>query len=123
MDKGQSEELLDTFIEEFESSIILKDAGRMKSATILASKALFALCDHIILTKYGKFPKNHSERFRILEFKEPKIYSKVNAVWSKYTDTYSKPTEKESYNILIKTITEIIKDERIDTKIKTFSKR
>jgi hypothetical protein len=53
---------------------MLKNAHRMKSAVILASKALFAFCDYIIFSKYGKLPKNHAERFRILELKETKIY-------------------------------------------------
>ncbi len=102
---------------------MLKNAHRMKSAVILASKALFALCDYIIFSKYGKLPKNHAERFRILELKETKIYLKVNEVWSKYTDTYSKPSDEEAYNILIKTIIEIAKNEGINTKTITFPKR
>ena len=119
----QAKELKDTFIEELESARILEKSNRMKSATILASKALFALCDYIIFIKYQKLPKNHAERFRILELKEPKIYSSVNKAWSKYTDTYSKPSEKESYNILIKSIMEIAENEGINIKTKAIPKK
>ena len=114
----ESEELKKTFLEEFDSARLLKDKGRMKSAVILLSKALFALCDYIIIEKHKRLPKNHSERFRILEKKEPKIYSEVNRVWSGYTDTYSKPSDKESYALLRQAINHISENERLDQEIK-----
>lgn len=114
----QEDELKNTFIEEYTSSEILKDMGKLKSSVILVSKSLFALCDYLIFIKYKKLPKNHSERFRILELKEPLIYKEVDAIWSRYTDTYSKPSNKEAYGMLKNTIIKISKDEIIDKEIK-----
>lgn len=115
----QLKELEGTFIEEYESAKVLEDLKKSKSATILLSKALFALLDYIILSKYANLPKNHTERFRILENKEPQIYSLVDSVWSKYTNTYSKPSSKESITLLKNVIIEVIeKNEGISKEIK-----
>jgi predicted nucleotidyltransferase len=92
----QKKNLQDTFVEEYESALLLQKAGKKKATTILLSKALFALVDFIIYTKYTKLSKNHGERFRILEQKEKELYNKVDSVWSKYTDTYSKPSTEEA---------------------------
>jgi len=83
-----------------------------KSPSLLISKSLFALCDYIIYKKYGKLPKNHSERFRILEVRERAIFAEVDLVWSKYTETYSKPSGEESYKMLYEAIKRIIKNEK-----------
>lgn len=115
----QLKELEETFIEEYESAKLLEGLKKDKSTTILLSKALFALLDYIILAKYNNLPKNHTERFRILENKEPKTYSLVDSVWSKYTNTYSKPSSKESINLLKNVIMEVVKkNERISEEIK-----
>ena len=50
----QQNELKDTFIEEYESACLLNEKKSLKSALILFSKALFALCDYIIFVKYKK---------------------------------------------------------------------
>ncbi|MFH1054096.1 MAG: hypothetical protein V1740_06780 [Candidatus Woesearchaeota archaeon] len=67
------EELVNTFKEEYEGGIEQFEKQRYKNATILLSKSLFALCDMIILNKLRKLPKNHGERFRILEDHFPKM--------------------------------------------------
>lgn len=114
----QKDELKKTFIEEYSSAKILKEMNKLKSALILISKSLFALCDYIIFKRYSSLPKNHSERFRILELKEKKIYERVDSIWSKYTDTYSKPSNEESYKLLNKVIKDIVKNEELDKEIK-----
>ncbi|MBI5797499.1 hypothetical protein HZA98_01185 [Candidatus Woesearchaeota archaeon] len=115
----QLNELELSFIEEYESALLLLEYSKHKSAVILLSKALFVLVDYILFLKYRKLPKNHIERFRILEQKEANIYSLVDSVWSKYTDTYSKPSAEESIKLLQKVIIEIIsQDETVSQKIK-----
>ncbi|NQV08737.1 hypothetical protein HQ529_02690 [Candidatus Woesearchaeota archaeon] len=115
---NQENELKNTFIEEYSSAKMLKKQGRLKSAVILISKSLFVLCDYIIFRKYKKLSKNHADRFRILQLKENKIYLEVDSVWSKYTDTYSKPSNYESYDILNKAIINIIENEELDKEIR-----
>ena len=105
---GQLEELEMSFIEEYESALLLLEYSKKKSATILLSKALFALIDYILFSKYMKLPKNHAERFRILGQKEPQIYELVDSVWNTYTDTYSKPSAEEAILLLQGVIIRII---------------
>ena len=120
----QLTELESTFLEEYESAKILVRLSKNKSALILLSKALFALTDYIIFKKYKKLPKKHSERFRILKEKEFEVYKKVDEIWGRYTDTYSKPALNESIILLGGTIKEIIeKNETISKKIKESIKK
>lgn len=97
---NQLVELEKSFLEEYESATILIKMGKTKAALILLSKSLFALVDYIIFKKYKQLPKNHSDRFRILEKNEIAIYKKVDFVWSKYTDAYKKPTSSDSLILL-----------------------
>ena len=114
----QMRDIRDTFMEEYSSARVLKRMNKLKSSVILLSKSVFALCDYAIYKKYGKLPKNHSDRFRILKIKEKNIYRIVDSVWSKYTDTYSKPSKEESFNLLNKAVMEIVKNEDFDKEIK-----
>lgn len=120
---NQADELESSFLEEYESASILAKIGKTKAALILLSKSLFALVDYIIFTKHNKLPKNHNDRFRILEEKETFIYKKVDSVWSKYTDSYKKPSSLDSLNLLKTTIKEIAEHERISEKIKNLVKK
>ena len=90
------EELVQTFLEEYGGARDELDKGRYKNSVILFSKALFAMCDILIQNKLNKLPKNHSERFRILEEYFKEIYKIVDEVFDKYTDSYSKPVLKET---------------------------
>ena len=112
-------ELERTFIEEYEAAQMLLQREMLKAAVILYSKALFAAIDYLIFSKYGKLPKNHTERFRILRLRESKIHQDLENVWSKYTDSYSKPATAESVEIFRKVISELIRnDEAFSEKIK-----
>ena len=58
----------------------------------------------------NKLPKNHSERFRILEQYFKEVYEIVDEIFDKYTDSYSKPILKETCEAIkngIKKINEI----------------
>jgi hypothetical protein len=61
------DDLEETFIEEYEGGIEQLNKQHYKNATILLSKAVFALCDIMIFQSLRHLPKNHTERFRILE--------------------------------------------------------
>ncbi len=114
----QLEELEDTFLEEYSSAELLEKEAKLKSATILFSKAIFALVDCILFKKYKVLPKNHAERFRILERREPELYSLLDALWNKYTDTYHRPAAEESISQLKEAIGRISRNENISPKIK-----
>ena len=90
------DDLIQTFLEEYEGAQEELSKGRYKNSVILFSKALFAMCDILIQNKLNKLPKNHSERFRILEIYFKEIYEIVDEIFDKYTDSYSKPILKET---------------------------
>ena len=90
------QELAKTFIEEYTGALDELQKQRYKNATILLSKALFALCDYLLEHKLHKLPKNHSERFRLLEKYFPEAYQLVNSIFSHYTDAYSQPILQET---------------------------
>ena len=91
-----ADELVQTFLEEYEGAQEELSKGRYKNSVILFSKALFAVCDVLIQKKLNKLPKNHSERFRILEIYFKEIYEIVDEIFDKNTDSYSKPILKET---------------------------
>ena len=102
--------LIQTFLEEYEGAKDELSNGRYKNSTILFSKALFAICDILIQNKLNKLPKNHSERFSILEIYFKEIYGIVDEIFDKYTDSYSKTILKETCEAIqngIKKINEI----------------
>jgi len=101
-------ELANTFKEEYEGALDEQQKQRYKNAAILFSKALFALSDLLIEQKLHKLPKNHSERFRLLEKYFPDTYKIVDEIFSHYTDAYSQPILEETCTQIkngIKTIT------------------
>ena len=110
MHMKMADELVQTFLEEYSGAKDELGKGRYKNSAILFSKALFAACDIIIQTKLSKLPKNHTERFRILEQYFKDVYSIVDEIFDKYTDSYSKPILKETCEAIkdgIKKIREI----------------
>lgn len=105
-----ADDLIQTFLEEYEGAKEELSKERYKNSTILFSKALFAMCDVLIQTKLNKLPKSHSERFRILEQYSKEVYEIVDEIFDKYTDSYSKPALKETCEAIengIKKINEI----------------
>lgn len=75
------------------------------SATILYFKTWFAIQDNILLEETGKAPKDHSERFRLLEKNFKKTYVSLDKEFNTYRDTYSQIIDKETC-IRIKKIVE-----------------
>ncbi|MDD3175504.1 MAG: hypothetical protein PHU51_03435 [Candidatus Nanoarchaeia archaeon] len=115
----QITELENTFIEEYNAGNLLMTQNMSKSATIMFSKALFAVIDYLIFKKYSKLPKNHSERFRILELKETEIYLDLDKLWNNYTDSYTKPIDKLAIQEFKKLIIKIVMNhEEFTDKIK-----
>src|SRR3989338_4934343 len=83
----------------------LYKSGDYTSATILYFKTWFALQDYILLEKIGQTPKDHTERFRLLESNFPQTYVLLDKEFTTYRDTYSKIVNKVTCD-RIKTIVE-----------------
>ncbi|MFH1066060.1 MAG: hypothetical protein V1734_06140 [Nanoarchaeota archaeon] len=112
------EVLRESIIEELGGAESEYNLGRYKNALILFSKALFSICDYIIASKNLKLPEDHSERFRILQRHLPEIYFIVDKVFKTYTDTYLKPSDKESCEGLKNAIRDVGKIEKPEPKLK-----
>jgi len=90
------EELLAKNIKEFYSegnSALMRSS--FNSATSLFFKALAVLADWLILYKEGFIPKNHADRFRVLELRYPEIYQLLDKDFPVYQDSYSLVLTKE----------------------------
>ena len=116
------EELIKSFVEEYEGADEQLEKERFKNATILFSKAIFVLCDILIHSKLKKLPKNHTERFRILETFFPNVYSIVDEVFIDYTDAYSKPILRETCEKIKNGIQQIVRNNELPSQIKEFVK-
>lgn len=112
------EELIKSFIEEYEGANEQLEKERFKNATILFSKAIFALCDILIYSKLKKLPKNHTERFRLLETFLPSAYLIVDEIFIDYTDAYSKPVLKETCEKIKDGIKTIVRNNELPSQIK-----
>ncbi|MBI4983601.1 hypothetical protein HZC32_03075 [Candidatus Woesearchaeota archaeon] len=115
---AQMEELVQTLIEEYQGAEEEFKKGRYKNAAILFSKAFFALCDLLIYQKMNKLPKNHTERFRILEEYFPDVYKIADQIFTHYTDAYSKPILKETGEQIKDGLKKIIGTQPVPEKIR-----
>ena len=84
------------------------------SATILYFKTLFLVLDFIILKFKGKTPKDHTERFRILQKDYPNLYESLDKYFKIYRDTYSISIDKETCEMIKNYVEKTIKEYKIE---------
>ncbi len=58
-------------------------------------KAASNFCDYLIYREIRLFPKNHNERFQLLEKYFPEIYKKILDLFKKYRKSYNLRLKKE----------------------------
>lgn len=108
------EEVLKENIKQFlKSAELVHGTNDFTSATILYFKSLFAILDLIILKDIGSVPKDHSERFRILESKYSKLYSILDILYPFYRNTYINKVDKKTCEKVKENVKRIIKEQRI----------
>jgi len=95
------------------SAELVYNSGDFTSSTILYFKTLFSVLDIIILKNTGKTPKDHSERFRILERKFPGLYDIMDKLFPIYRDTYTKIISEKICNEIKENVERIINEQRI----------
>jgi len=83
------------------------------SATILYFKAVFSVIDLIILKQQGKTPKDHTERFRIVETSFPNLYEFLDKYFKIYRDTYSISIDKETCESVKENVRRIMEEYKI----------
>ncbi len=109
-----SEELIDIIKSLKNSADILYKTKDFTSATILYFKLLFLVLDHIILKEKGTTPKDHTERFRVLQLNFPSLYLVLDKYYPVYRDTYSLIINKEICDEIKENVNKIIKEYKID---------
>lgn len=88
------EELLTNIRTFWKSAEMVYKSGDYTSATTLYFKCLFVLIDFVILQNKRITPKDHTDRFRILQKDFPVFYSVLDKIFPIYRDTYSLQVEK-----------------------------
>lgn len=84
--KGELERTAKEFLR---SARMLHSAGEKNSAGVLYFKAVFVLLDLRIFLAEKRVPKDHSERFRILERRFPELYGRLDRLFPEYQKSYS----------------------------------
>jgi len=110
--------LKEGFNEFIEGGVDEEEKLRFKLSVTAYFKAITQICDLIILRKKGYAPKNHSERFRLLEKEFAVIYISVDRIFKIYQDTYSIPLRKESCRIIKDEIKNIIRNGELSEEFK-----
>jgi len=95
------------------SADLVYNTGDYTSATILYFKAAFAILDLIILRATGNSPKDHSERFRILQKSFPDLYDFIDKYFKIYRDTYSITISRSVCDEFKKNVRQIIERYKI----------
>jgi len=89
MNEDIKNDILSNFVEFCAAADTDLAAGRYNAAVSSYFKALSILCDWHIYKRIMLLPKNHTERFQILERDEPQAYSLLSPLFSKYRDSYN----------------------------------
>lgn len=92
--------LIENFNEYYGLGLEAYKKNKFNSATTLFFKALAVLCDLHILRSEGFIPSSHSQRFRILEEKNPKLYMIMDRDFPFYQDSYTNKMDEESARLI-----------------------
>lgn len=80
------------FIESAEDSL---KKERFNASVSDFFKAITVLCDYLIYQEIKTFPKNHNERFNLLNIHFNEIYKKIIELFKKYRESYNLRLSKE----------------------------
>lgn len=106
--KDIEKDLLRNFVDFLNSGEDELKKQRYNPAVNSFFKAVVIYCDLKIYKKTGMLPKNHQERFLLLETHFPEAYKIVSGSFKKYTDSYNLRMEKADV-LLVKEDVEKIK--------------
>lgn len=106
-------ELINNIKQVLRSAELVYNDGDFTSATILYFKALFTILDFILLKNIGRTPKDHTERFRMLETNYSDLYEFTDKYFGVYRSTYSSSVDKKTCNDVRENVSKIIKKYKI----------
>jgi len=104
------EELLNNISTFIKSAELVYQSKDYTSATTLYFKTLFVALDLVIFRKIKITPKDHAERFRILEKSFPLEYSLLDKYYPIYRSTYSLSVDKQTCEEIRKYVLKFIKE-------------
>ena len=111
MEEGK--ELLENIKQFKKSAEIIYKTSDFTSSTILYFKCLFSILDLIILKKAGAIPKDHTERFRIIEKLNFSLYTILDKLYSTYRNAYTARIDKNKCDKVKENVERIIEEQRI----------
>jgi len=82
------DDLISNAKEYFENAFSAQKRKQYNTSVTLFFKTISSLADLYIFNKENRIPSSHSERFRILQRKYPKIYEYLDKNFSFYQDSY-----------------------------------
>ncbi|HLD49101.1 MAG TPA: hypothetical protein VJB11_01955 [archaeon] len=94
-------------------AVIAETFGMTSEAATNYFKALFAI-DDAAITRIGKAPKDHTERFEVLKASFPNLYRITDRLFSTYRRTYTKDLEKGEVALVKKQVEEAFKYAKIE---------
>lgn len=97
----------------FNSAGLVYKTKDFTSATILYFKLIFSVFDLIILKSKSKTPKDHNERFRILQKDFPELYEFLDKYFVVYRNTYTLTIDKETCNKIKNGIKKIMEEYKV----------
>jgi len=109
------EHLQENAREFFESGEDNLKKQRFNAATSDFFKAIVVSCDYLIYSEIKRLPKNHGDRFSILEKYFPTIYEIVSKLFRPYTNSYNLKSTKrqaEKFKEYAKEIQEFIRNKK-----------
>jgi len=83
------------------------------SATLLYFKCWFVLLDYIIYESTQTVPKDHSERFQILERGFKNEYTKLDRNYPLYRQTYSLSIDKKRCDAIRKIVQDMLHEQQL----------
>lgn len=101
--------LKENSLEYYKNALDAEKRKEYNSAVTLFFKAISSLADLFILMNEKVMPSNHNERFRILQFKHPKIYKLIDKDFPFYQDSYKSKLNKETTEMLKEDAKELFK--------------
>jgi len=107
------EELLKNIKNFWNSAELVYTSKDYTSATLLYFKCWFVILDYIIYQSKKITPKDHSERFQILEKEFKDKYIKLDQNYNTYRQTYSLSIDKQKCDTIRKIVREILYEQQI----------
>lgn len=112
------EVLTQGFFEFLDGGLEEEKKQRFRLATTAYFKAISQLIDLLVFRRTGFIPKNHTERFRIIERENRQLYLALDSAFKIYRDTYTSQITRQTCISVKHEIPKIIEFGRLEEEFK-----